>query len=93
MWQPADQKPIAWRLLDDELVVYNELTGNTHHLSALGSEVLLALFRHPSGIEMIELARDIADRTDLAADESLARGVERALAELTELHLARPASA
>ena len=73
---------------DDALVVYNDVTGSTHHLDALGAEVLLALLRSPSGIDTATLNRDIAARVELGAGVELISAIERTLGELAELRLA-----
>jgi hypothetical protein len=93
VWRPSNLQAFAWRTFGDESVVYNGLTGNTHHLSLLGSEVFVTLCRHPAGIEMVDLVRDIADRVDFSDDGTLAASVERTLAELAELQLVSPVSA
>lgn len=92
-WHAAEPHALAWREWDDEFVVYNDATGNTHHLSALGGDVLLALLRHPSGIAMPALVRDIADRIETAGNVILAAEIERVLAELSELRLVACSSA
>jgi PqqD family protein of HPr-rel-A system len=88
VWRPLAPDGVAWREWGDELVVYNDATGSTHHLSALGAEVLLALLRSPAGIDMATLARDVAARVDLGAGVQLFGEIERALKALSELRLA-----
>lgn len=92
-WRAPEPHAIAWREWDDQFVVYNHATGNTHQLSAFGGEVLLALLRRPSGIDVPELVREIADRVETAENTDLAAEIERALAELAELRLAACSSA
>jgi PqqD family protein of HPr-rel-A system len=82
---------VALREWDDELVVYNDLTGSTHHLDALGAEVLLALLRSPAGIDTTALTRDIAARVELGAGVELTAEIERTLGELAGFRLADPA--
>ena len=88
LWHAVEPRAIAWRQWDDELVVYNDSTGSTHHLSALGGALMLALLRHASGIEMAALVRDIAARDDTVEEALLSSEIERALTELAELRLA-----
>ena len=92
-WCAARPDAMSWRKWDDEVVVYNELTGSTHHLSAVGSVVFLTLPRHPPGIEMAALVRDVSSHLAIAENPLLMRQVERALAELAELKLAAGSSA
>jgi PqqD family protein of HPr-rel-A system len=89
LWHAVEPRAISWRQWDDELVVYNDSTGSTHHLSSLGGALMLALLRHTSGIEMTALVRDIAERVDTAEDAALLSAeIDSALTELAELRLA-----
>jgi PqqD family protein of HPr-rel-A system len=92
-WIPVAPDALAWREWDGELVVYNDVTGSTHHLSPLGSDVLLTLLRHPTGIDMTALVRDIADRVEISGELELDDAIGQALAELAELKLAATGSA
>lgn len=92
-WRAPEPHAVAWREWDDEFVVYNHATGSTHQLSALGGEVLLALLRRPSGIDVPDLVREIADRVEPAESTDLGAEIERALAELAALRLAACSSA
>jgi hypothetical protein len=79
---------IAWCEWDDELVFNNDSTGSTHHLGALGAEVLLALLRSPRGIDTVSLTSDIGGRVVLDAKVELLPEIERTLLELAGLRLA-----
>ena len=87
-WRPLAPDALVSRTWDDELVVYNDVTGSTHHLNVLGRAVMQKLLSHPSGIAVSALVRGIADDARTAADGELAEAVERALADLAELRLA-----
>jgi len=87
VWRPLAPHAITWRRFDDELVVYNDATGDTHYLSLLGSDVLLAVLRHPQGIAMDDLIRDIAAGVDLSEGLDLGDAVLRALSDLAALRL------
>ena len=87
-WRPFAPDALGLRSWDDELVVYNDVTGNTHHLSVLGRAVMTSLLSHPSGIALTALARGIADDAGTGADDELVEAVERTLAHLAELRLA-----
>jgi PqqD family protein of HPr-rel-A system len=89
LWRALTPQALAWRQWDDELVLYNDATGSTHHLGAIGADVLLALLRHPSGIAMDTLVRDVAQRFELpGGDGALASEIERTLADLADIRLA-----
>ena len=87
-WRPVAPEALALRTWDDELVVYNDATGSTHHLNVLGRAVMQKLLSHPSGIAVSALVRSIADDAGTAADAELAQAVERTLADLAESRLA-----
>ena len=92
-WRLVAPDALASRSWDDELVLYNHVTGDTHHLSVLGHAVMTILASHPSGIALAALVRGIADDAGTSADGELAEVVERTLAHLAELRLATPVSA
>ena len=92
-WRLVAPDALASRSWDDELVLYNDVTGDTHHLSVLGHAVMTILASHPSGIALAALVRGIADGARTSADGELVEVVERTLAHLAELRLATPVSA
>ncbi len=87
-WRAVAPHAIAWREWNDELVVYNDATGNTHHLAPLGGKVLIALLTHPSGIELSALVQVVAETAGIPDAQFLAPNVEEALTELAGLQLA-----
>jgi len=87
-WGVRDPQAIAWREWDDEIVVYSENTGSTHHLGPVGSAVLSALFRHPAPVEISSLVATVAQAIEVPSDTALQPEIERALVELAELRLA-----
>lgn len=86
-WRALAPEAIASRSFDDELVLYNGVTGSTHYLSVLGRSVMLAVLAHPSGLALEALVRRVAEDSSVGADDALAQSVERTLAELSELRL------
>jgi PqqD family protein of HPr-rel-A system len=88
LWRPAARDALALREWDDEFVVYNDATGSTHHLTALGGDVLQTLLSHPSGIDEHALVDILATRIDAAPGVSLAAEIEAVLDKLRELDLA-----
>jgi len=87
-WQPLRAQALYWREWDDEFVVFNEDTGSTHHLNALGGEVMLALLRHPDGVGVTDLVRDLETRFETADDVELSSEIEHALRQLATLEIA-----
>ena len=87
-WRPLRPDALCWREWDDEFVVYNGDTGSTHHLNALGGEVMLALIRHPDGVDMNGLVRDFEQRFETSVDIELAAEIEHTLSQLASLEIA-----
>jgi PqqD family protein of HPr-rel-A system len=88
VWIPAAPNLLESRTWDGEMVVYNDATGNTHHLSPLGSHVLQALLRREPGVGLDALVTDIESGIEAAEALNLRPQIERALNELAELRLA-----
>lgn len=88
LWRPAARNALALREWDDELVVYNDATGSTHHLTALGGDVLQMLLAHPDGIDRQALVAALGEHIEVASGLSLADEVETVLSELRRLELA-----
>ena len=87
-WQPLRPQALCWREWDDEFVVFNDDTGSTHHLNALGGEVMLALLRHPEGIGLGDLVRDLEPGFETADNVQLSAEIEHTLAQLATLEIA-----
>ena len=87
-WRPLRPQALCWREWDDEFVVFNDDTGSTHHLNALGGEVMLALMRHPDGIDVNRLVRDLEQRIETSGDIELGAEIEHTLSQLASLEIA-----
>lgn len=71
---------------DDEFIVYNNLTGDTHLLGSAAAQVLLKLQEAPS--DAITLAQSLDHLLQVEMmDESLAPHIENLLADLNALAL------
>jgi PqqD family protein of HPr-rel-A system len=88
IWRPVSPEAIRWRAWDDELVVYNDATGATHHLNPLGSEVMRALLAHPQGICEADLASNLGALVDASEQAVLCSEISKALVTLDALQLA-----
>jgi len=86
-WRAFAPDAIAARSFDDELVLYNDVTGSTHYLSVLGRSVMLAVLAHPSGLALEAIVRSVADDSGVTIDAALAQSVEHTLTQLSELSL------
>jgi hypothetical protein len=87
-WLALRPQALCWREWDDEFVVFNDDTGSTHHLNALGGEVMLALLRHPDGIGVGDLVQDLDSRFKTAGDIQLSAEIEHTLTQLAKLEIA-----
>jgi PqqD family protein of HPr-rel-A system len=47
VWQIVTAPPLLWRAWDDEIVVYNEASGETHRLDPLPAEAFEMLLEGP----------------------------------------------
>ncbi len=68
-WQLAEGCRLHWKAWDQEFVVFDEGSGDTHLLDPLAAEVLKALEESPG--EVPGLARRVVARLDLARDTDL----------------------
>ncbi len=57
---------LKWRSWNDEFVVYNDLTGDTHRLDAVAARVLQELSRHPATLDEVvsRLSADLGVEPD-----------------------------
>lgn len=78
---------------DDELVVYDDLDGHTHHLAPLAGKVLLALLECRDGLSDAMLIERVGQLLAIDDAQVLAPAVEEALDELGRLALIAPAAA
>ena len=92
-WRAVAPHALAWRRWDDDVVLYNDATGSTHQLGPLGDEVMLCLLRHPAGIDVAALARDMTSILESPDELQLAAEIQRTLDDLAELQLAERVSA
>lgn len=74
---------------DDEYVVYNNLSGDTHLLGSAAAQVLLKLQQAPA--DAMAVARSLASLLQVEMmDESLAPQIANLLADLNALALIEP---
>ena len=87
-WQPSGPHLLAVREWDDEFVVYNEATGDTHHLGTLAGALLLTLLDHPDGIAEQALVAETAPHVVVPDGTGIDAEIGQVLARLAELRLA-----
>jgi PqqD family protein of HPr-rel-A system len=74
VWQLISRSLLLWRAWDDEIVVYNVASGDTHHLDPLTSEAFDILLQSPA--DAAELAQRIATSLDVERSDELDNAVE-----------------
>ncbi|MFQ6017088.1 MAG: HPr-rel-A system PqqD family peptide chaperone [Kiloniellaceae bacterium] len=86
-WRLPAGAELLWRFWDDEVIVYNTASGQTHLLDALSGATLKELEDCPRTIA--ELAGRLADRFDLDPD-ALSERLPDICAQFDKLGLAEP---
>ena len=84
MWRVVPGQSLVFREWDGEVVLYNDLSGNTHLLDGAAIDVLQALRRRPS--DAVTLAATLAGHFETDPDE-LSLMIEDMLAGLAALDL------
>lgn len=87
-WKVGRGRELVWRSWDDESVVFDSLSGDTHVLDAVTAQALAYLEKHTAGVA--QLASHVAAELGCQADETLNRHLEAALAQFVEMGLIEP---
>ena len=90
-WEVPSANRLAWRIWDDEFLVYNTASGQTHHLNLLAGEALRSLEVEPA--QTRELVRRLANQFEIAEDSPPLQMIDRLIHELDELGLIAPSTA
>jgi PqqD family protein of HPr-rel-A system len=89
-WAVPEGNGLAWRVWDDEFLVYNTASGQTHYLNFLAGEALRSLEAAPA--ETHELVRRLANEFGIAEDSPPLQMIDRLIHELDELGLIAPST-
>lgn len=79
---------VCWREWEGELVVFNDLTGNTHLLNPLAGLVLRRLAESGAARSVAELTDSIGQSEAIEPDSALIEAVEVVLVDLERFGLA-----
>jgi PqqD family protein of HPr-rel-A system len=79
---------LVWREWDDEFLVYNTASGQTHHLNLLAGEALRSLEAEPGSVS--EVVRRLADQFEIVQDSPLLKMIDSLIREFDELGLIAP---
>lgn len=88
MWTVEQPQQFAWRSWDDEVVLYDDRTGDTHYFDAASTVVFEQLLLGPQSLR--ELLCLMAQRLHVIADGELEAMVENILLILREKRVAAP---
>jgi PqqD family protein of HPr-rel-A system len=89
-WAVPSANLLAWRVWDDEFLVYNAASGQTHHLNLLAGEALRSL--EAEAADVCELIRRLANQFEMAEESPPLRMINRLIHEFDELGLIAPAA-
>lgn len=89
-WRLPSDQALYFHSWEDEFVVFNSLSGDTHLLGLLAGKILLQLQQAPS--DAMALAESLAPLWQAGLDEELGFQIEPLLADLHALALIEPAS-
>ena len=89
-WMVPSSNLLAWRVWDDEFLVYNTASGQTHHLNLLAGEALRSIEFAPA--QTRELVRRLANQFEIAEDSPPLQMIDRLIHELDELGLIAPST-
>jgi len=87
-WELAEGSRLHWISWDDEYVIFDEGSGDTHLLDLMTAEVLRALEQSP-GAESALIER-VAVRLDIDPDAALERRIREAIQKFREAGLVQP---
>ena len=90
VWRVPLTNMLAWRAWDDEFLVYNTASGQTHHLNFLAGEALRSLEAQPGSAS--ELVRRLADQFEIMQDSPQLQMIDRLIRQFDELGLIAPST-
>ena len=90
VWRVPSENMLAWRVWDDEFLIYNTASGQTHHLNFLAGEALRSLEAEPGSAGA--LVRRLADQFEIAEDSPPLQMIDVLIRELDELGLIAPST-
>jgi PqqD family protein of HPr-rel-A system len=90
VWRVPLRNMFCWRVWDDEFLVYNTASGQTHHLNFLAGEALRSLEAEPGSAS--ELVCRLADQFEIAQDSPPLQTIDRLIRDLDELGLIAPST-
>ena len=90
VWAVPAGNMLAWRVWDDEFLVYNAASGQTHHLNLLAGEALRSLEAEPGSARA--LVCRLAHQFEIAEDSPPFQKIDDLIREFDELGLIAPST-
>lgn len=90
VWRAVVDSRLHWRAWDDGIVVYNDMTGDTHLLDPQTARLLRHLEHAPMAFDA--LCRALQEEGDETPAEDLRPWCEATLTQLSRLSLIEPAA-
>lgn len=84
-WRLIDDNALQFRTWNEEFVVYNALSGDTHVLEVPAAEILLLLQQGPMDIS--SLVQGLADKWQCEPNQTFLNDLEMTLSEMHTLSL------
>jgi PqqD family protein of HPr-rel-A system len=84
-WRTIRDDALIFRAWDDEVVIYNALSGDTHVIDATAAQILQALQQSPSDVQT--LAQLLAVQLQCEPGDELNRDIESVLSDMAALSL------
>jgi PqqD family protein of HPr-rel-A system len=85
VWRVPRENMLTWRVWDDEFLIFNTASGQTHHLNFLAGEALRSLEAEPGSAS--ELVRRLAEQFEIAQDSPPLQMIYSLIREFDELGL------
>lgn len=89
LWQISHQHAGVWRCWQGEVVIYDDLSGDTMKLDIIMSAVFRFMLHGP--VTESQIAHHLASRWELKADPQIGNLAALALRRLREAEMIRPA--
>ena len=87
-WRLNRHSHLHWRRLDDDWVVFDAGSGDTHQLDAISAAALMCL--EAEALDLPRLIEVLKSELDLPADGSLSTKLEHLLDQLSSFQLIEP---
>jgi PqqD family protein of HPr-rel-A system len=87
-WALNQSASLSWQSFDDEFIVFNATSGDTHLLNRISAEALRCLAEYPA--TGAELSQRVAERLGLPDSEDTRRQIAELLGRFDELGLVEP---